>query len=72
MLHVDLEECVVVDGTSAPCFTGEVVFCSANPILKYTQDELSQRGVFGTLVCTNFRVSFISDEAQAEDTVRTP
>ncbi|XP_042562326.1 myotubularin-related protein 12-like, partial [Clupea harengus] len=49
---------------------GEVVFCSANPILKYTQDELSQRGVFGTLVCTNFRVSFISDEAQAEDTTQ--
>ncbi|KAJ8405563.1 hypothetical protein AAFF_G00315430 [Aldrovandia affinis] len=41
---------------------GEVVFCSASPILKYTQDDLSQRGVFGTLFCTNFRISFISDE----------
>ncbi|XP_076125903.1 myotubularin-related protein 12 [Alosa pseudoharengus] len=49
---------------------GEVVFCSASPILKYTQDELSQRGVFGTLVCTNFRVSFISDEVQVEDTIQ--
>ncbi|KAL2092395.1 hypothetical protein ACEWY4_012193 [Coilia grayii] len=47
---------------------GEVVFCSANPVLKYTQDEFSQRGVFGTLVCTNFRISFVSDEAQTEDT----
>ncbi|KAJ8263065.1 hypothetical protein COCON_G00155220 [Conger conger] len=46
---------------------GEVVFCSANPIVKYTQDELSQRGVFGTLVCTNFRISFVSDEDPAEE-----
>lgn len=52
-------------------FLGEVVFCSANPILKYTQDDLSQRGVFGTLFCTNFRVTFISDESTLEETVRT-
>ncbi|XP_051748463.1 myotubularin-related protein 12 isoform X1 [Ctenopharyngodon idella] len=47
---------------------GEVVFCSANHILKYTQDDLSQRGVFGTLFCTNFRVTFISDESAQEET----
>ncbi|KAJ3603591.1 hypothetical protein NHX12_028336 [Muraenolepis orangiensis] len=45
---------------------GEVVFCSASTVLKYTQDELSQRGVFGTLVCTNFRVAFVSDQAPSE------
>lgn len=50
---------------------GEVVFCSANPILKYTQDYLSQRGVFGTLLCTNFRVTFISDDAPQEETSKT-
>lgn len=50
---------------------GEVVFCSANPILKYTQDDLSQRGVFGTLFCTNFRVTFISDDMSPEETVST-
>ncbi|KAI7813000.1 myotubularin-related protein 12 [Triplophysa rosa] len=49
---------------------GEVVFCSANPILKYTQDDLSQRGIFGTLFCTNFRVTFISDEMSQEETAR--
>ncbi|KTG05452.1 hypothetical protein cypCar_00004339 [Cyprinus carpio] len=47
---------------------GEVEFCSANPILKYTQDDLSQRGVFGTLFCTNFRITFISDEKSQEET----
>uniref|UniRef100_A0A8C2E7S8 Myotubularin-related protein 12 n=1 Tax=Cyprinus carpio TaxID=7962 RepID=A0A8C2E7S8_CYPCA len=46
----------------------EVEFCSANPILKYTQDDLSQRGVFGTLFCTNFRITFISDEKSQEET----
>lgn len=51
-------------------FLGEVEFCSANPILKYTQEDLSQRGVFGTLFCTNFRVTFISDETPQEETVR--
>uniref|UniRef100_A0A8C1R794 Myotubularin-related protein 12 n=1 Tax=Cyprinus carpio TaxID=7962 RepID=A0A8C1R794_CYPCA len=50
---------------------GEVEFCSANPILKYTQDDLSQRGVFGTLFCTNFRVTFISDEKPQEKTDKT-
>lgn len=46
------------------------MFCSANPVLKHTQDEASQRGIFGTLLCTNFRVSFISDETSVEETVR--
>ncbi|XP_060763264.1 myotubularin-related protein 12 isoform X2 [Neoarius graeffei] len=49
---------------------GEVVFCSANPVLKHTQDDVSQRGIFGTLLCTNFRVSFISDEAPQEETTQ--
>lgn len=53
------------------CILGEVVFCSANPILKYTQDDLSQRGVFGTLFCTNFRVTFLSEELTQEEKVRT-
>ncbi|KAM6958785.1 myotubularin-related protein 12 [Aplochiton taeniatus] len=46
---------------------GEVVFCSAGTVLKYTEDNLSQRGVFGTLFCTNFRVSFINDEPPSEE-----
>ncbi|KAM4607853.1 myotubularin-related protein 12 [Polymixia lowei] len=49
---------------------GEVVFCSAATVLRYTQDDLSQRGVFGTLLCTNFRVSFVSDEAPSEETAQ--
>lgn len=46
------------------------MFCSASPVLRHTQDDVSQRGIFGTLLCTNFRVSFISDETPLEETVR--
>ncbi|KPP60316.1 myotubularin-related protein 12-like, partial [Scleropages formosus] len=46
---------------------GEVIFCSASPIRKCTQDDFSQRGIFGSLFCTNFRISFISDETQLEE-----
>ncbi|XP_053509674.1 myotubularin-related protein 12 isoform X1 [Ictalurus furcatus] len=49
---------------------GEVVFCSASPVLRHTQDDVSQRGIFGTLLCTNFRVSFISDETPLEETTQ--
>ncbi|KAK1792413.1 hypothetical protein P4O66_012359 [Electrophorus voltai] len=59
--------CVLSDVTNWYQSPGEVVFCSTNPILKYTQDDISQRGIFGTLLCTNFRVSFISDETPQEE-----
>ncbi|MFT7815585.1 myotubularin-related protein 12-like [Arapaima gigas] len=49
---------------------GEVVFCSAKHILKCSQDEDSECSVFGTLFCTNFRVSFVSDAIPPEDTVQ--
>ncbi|XP_041102915.1 myotubularin-related protein 12-like [Polyodon spathula] len=47
---------------------GEVVFCSANHVLKYTQDDVSQHGVYGTLLCTNFKIAFISDETSSQET----
>ncbi|XP_033862071.3 myotubularin-related protein 12-like isoform X2 [Acipenser ruthenus] len=47
---------------------GEVVFCSANHVLKYTQEDASQRGVYGTLLCTNFKIAFISDESASQET----
>ncbi|XP_023689590.1 myotubularin-related protein 12 [Paramormyrops kingsleyae] len=46
---------------------GEVIFCSAGPVLKSIKDDLFQRVVYGTLLCTNFRVSFISDEAPSDE-----
>ncbi|XP_028661468.1 myotubularin-related protein 12 isoform X1 [Erpetoichthys calabaricus] len=44
---------------------GEVIFCSAYPVLKC---EGPQRGVYGTLCCTNFKISFISEESLSEET----
>ncbi|KAG8456756.1 hypothetical protein GDO86_002514 [Hymenochirus boettgeri] len=41
---------------------GELLLCEANTVLKCTQDEGSQRGVYGRLICTNFRITFLGEE----------
>ncbi|XP_056458167.1 myotubularin-related protein 12 [Gadus chalcogrammus] len=46
---------------------GEVVFCGASKVLRYRQDDVSQHGLFGTLVCTNFRLAFVSDQDPSEE-----
>ncbi|KAM4709822.1 myotubularin-related protein 12 [Discoglossus pictus] len=46
-----------------PLLPGELLLCEANTVLKYTQDEGSQRGVYGKLICTNFKIAFLCDEA---------
>ncbi|XP_023679071.1 myotubularin-related protein 12-like isoform X2 [Paramormyrops kingsleyae] len=49
---------------------GEVVFCSASPVLKCTHDDLLEGSIMGTLFCTNFRISFVSDQVLLEDVVQ--
>ncbi|KAM4810168.1 myotubularin-related protein 12 [Rhinophrynus dorsalis] len=46
----------------APLLPGEMLLCEANTVLKCTQDEGSQRGVYGRLICTNFKIAFLCDE----------
>uniref|UniRef100_A0A8C5LN97 Myotubularin-related protein 12 n=1 Tax=Leptobrachium leishanense TaxID=445787 RepID=A0A8C5LN97_9ANUR len=41
----------------------ELVLCEANTVLKYSQEEGSQRGVYGKLICTNLKITFLCDEA---------
>uniref|UniRef100_A0A8C5P739 Myotubularin-related protein 12 n=1 Tax=Leptobrachium leishanense TaxID=445787 RepID=A0A8C5P739_9ANUR len=45
------------------CKTRELVLCEANTVLKYSQEEGSQRGVYGKLICTNLKITFLCDEA---------
>ncbi|XP_075462196.1 myotubularin-related protein 12-like [Ascaphus truei] len=45
-----------------PLLPGELLLCEANTVLKCTQDESSQRGVYGKLICTNFRIAFLCEE----------
>ncbi|CAH2296549.1 myotubularin-related 12 [Pelobates cultripes] len=45
-----------------PLLQGELLMCEANTVLKCTQDEGSQRGVYGRLICTNLKITFLCDE----------
>ncbi|KAL7989106.1 hypothetical protein Chor_008025 [Crotalus horridus] len=46
---------------------GELVLCEANMVLKFVQDDGSNRGTFGKLICTNFKISFLGEESTVED-----
>ncbi|XP_067888081.1 myotubularin-related protein 12 isoform X3 [Heterodontus francisci] len=41
---------------------GEIVICEANTVVKYSREDSLQRGFYGKLVCTNFKISFLSAE----------
>ncbi|XP_041038619.1 myotubularin-related protein 12 isoform X3 [Carcharodon carcharias] len=41
---------------------GELVICEANTVVKYSREDSLQRGFYGKLVCTNFKISFLSAE----------
>ncbi|XP_043543380.1 myotubularin-related protein 12 isoform X1 [Chiloscyllium plagiosum] len=41
---------------------GEIVICEANTVVKFSREDSLQRGFYGKLVCTNFKISFLSAE----------
>uniref|UniRef100_A0A670JPC4 Uncharacterized protein n=1 Tax=Podarcis muralis TaxID=64176 RepID=A0A670JPC4_PODMU len=45
----------------------ELLLCEANMVLKYTQDDGSNRGTYGKIICTNFNISFLGEESALED-----
>ncbi|XP_068107358.1 myotubularin-related protein 12 isoform X2 [Hyperolius riggenbachi] len=47
---------------------GEMVLCEANNVFKCSQEEGSQRGVCGRLICTNFKITFLCEEAPDDNT----
>ncbi|KAM3937818.1 myotubularin-related protein 12 [Leptodactylus fuscus] len=59
-----VEQAVKVDDVLL--LPGEMLLCEASNIFKISQDEGSQRGVCGRLVCTNFKITFLCEEG-AED-----
>ncbi|XP_042305741.1 myotubularin-related protein 12 isoform X2 [Sceloporus undulatus] len=46
---------------------GELVLCEANMVWKYVQDDGSNHGTYGKLICTNFKISFLGQESALED-----
>ncbi|XP_012315356.2 myotubularin-related protein 12 isoform X2 [Aotus nancymaae] len=50
---------------------GEQVLCEASTVLKYVQEDSSQHGVYGRLVCTDFKIAFLGDDESALDNDET-
>ncbi|XP_010603714.1 myotubularin-related protein 12 isoform X4 [Fukomys damarensis] len=50
---------------------GEQLLCEASTVLKYVQEDSCQHGVYGRLVCTDFKIAFLSDNESALDNGET-
>uniref|UniRef100_A0A2K5S4V3 Myotubularin-related protein 12 n=1 Tax=Cebus imitator TaxID=2715852 RepID=A0A2K5S4V3_CEBIM len=50
---------------------GEQVLCEASTVLKYVQEDSSQHGVYGRLVCTDFKIAFLGDDESTLDNDET-
>lgn len=47
--------------------SGEQLLCEASTVLKYVQEDSCQRGIYGKLVCTDFKIAFLGDDESALD-----
>lgn len=50
-------------------YTGEQLLCEASTVYKYIQEDGSNRGTYGKLVCTNFKIAFLDDDSTSDDNV---
>jgi len=50
-------------------YTGELLLCEASTVYKYIQEDGSNRGTCGKLVCTNFKIAFLDDDSASDDNV---
>uniref|UniRef100_A0A8C6E1S1 Myotubularin-related protein 12 n=1 Tax=Moschus moschiferus TaxID=68415 RepID=A0A8C6E1S1_MOSMO len=50
---------------------GEQLLCEANTVLKCVQEDSCQRGIYGRLVCTDFKIAFLGDDESALDNDET-
>ncbi|XP_011836204.1 PREDICTED: myotubularin-related protein 12 [Mandrillus leucophaeus] len=51
--------------------SGEQLLCEASTVLKYVQEDSCQHGVYGRLVCTDFKIAFLGDDESALDNDET-
>ncbi|EHH26429.1 Phosphatidylinositol-3 phosphate 3-phosphatase adapter subunit [Macaca mulatta] len=49
----------------------EQLLCEASTVLKYVQEDSCQHGVYGRLVCTDFKIAFLGDDESALDNDET-
>nr|XP_007959488.2 myotubularin-related protein 12 isoform X3 [Chlorocebus sabaeus] len=50
---------------------GEQLLCEASTVLKYVQEDSCQHGIYGRLVCTDFKIAFLGDDESALDNDET-
>uniref|UniRef100_A0A8C9BGB7 Myotubularin-related protein 12 n=1 Tax=Phocoena sinus TaxID=42100 RepID=A0A8C9BGB7_PHOSS len=50
---------------------GEQLLCEASTVLKCVQEDSCQRGIYGRLVCTDFKIAFLGDDESALDNDET-
>ncbi|XP_054976578.1 myotubularin-related protein 12 [Sorex araneus] len=50
---------------------GEQLLCEASTVLKYVQEDACQRGIYGRLVCTDFKIAFLGDDEPALESDET-
>uniref|UniRef100_UPI00398F6EF1 myotubularin-related protein 12 n=1 Tax=Pristiophorus japonicus TaxID=55135 RepID=UPI00398F6EF1 len=65
--EIKKKEKEVTDELKPRLLPGELVICEANTIVKYSREDSLQRGFYGKLVCTNFKISFLSAEQLLDD-----
>ncbi|XP_016046952.1 myotubularin-related protein 12 isoform X1 [Erinaceus europaeus] len=46
---------------------GEQLLCEASTVLKYVQEDACQHGIYGKLICTDFKIAFLSDDDSTLD-----
>ncbi|OXB66676.1 hypothetical protein ASZ78_013067 [Callipepla squamata] len=46
---------------------GEQLLCEASTVYKYIQEDGSNRGTYGKLVCTNFKIAFLDEDSTSDD-----
>ena len=62
--------CVFPEDSNEDLFwfpSGEQLLCEASTVLKYVQEDSCQRGIYGKLVCTDFKIAFLGDDESALD-----
>nr|KAF6355530.1 myotubularin related protein 12 [Myotis myotis] len=50
---------------------GEQLLCEASTVLKCVQEDSCQRGIYGKLVCTDFKIAFLGDDESALESDET-
>ncbi|XP_010223203.1 PREDICTED: myotubularin-related protein 12-like [Tinamus guttatus] len=46
---------------------GELLLCEASTVYKYIQEDGSNCGTYGKLICTNFKISFLDEHSASDD-----